>query len=110
MEIMSKNKENFSDGEWHAALRDSYTCGGDMVEIVLLDDNGMVINQIASVLLDTDNEKELKEQEANCILLAAAPKLFRALKVMLDQASDGQMIAPSTIEMARAALDKATNV
>jgi len=54
-----------------------------MVEIVLLNSRGFVVDQIASVMLDTGDDtlkdrKRYKEQESNAVLIAAAPDLYAA--------------------------------
>lgn len=68
-------------GPWHADLREHYTLGGDMVEITLHDENGFVIDQIASVMLDTgedspEDRARYQQQEANARLIASAPDLL----------------------------------
>ena len=77
-------------GPWYADLRERYTLGGDMVEITLHDENEMVIDQIASIMLETgedspDDQRAYREQEANARLIAAAPDLLAACKEMLNE-------------------------
>ena len=93
-------------GPWHAATSEHYTLGGDQVEVVLLDGEGMVTDQICSVLLDTDNESQTgwRRQEADARLIAAAPDLLEALKAVVaiaDRKTD-------EFDRARAAIQKAS--
>lgn len=76
-------------GPWHADLSENYTLGGDTVEITLHDEEGMVIDQIACVCLETgedspEDQKIYREQEANARLIAAAPELLASLKQILE--------------------------
>lgn len=108
-------KTNHTAGPWHADTREHYLCGGDMLEITLHDQEGMVTDQIASVMLDTgddeeDDQKRYKEQEANAILIAAAPDLLESLLEVLESAVPNRYEHPSMFtawEKARAAIKKA---
>ena len=82
-------KANHTPGPWHAETSDHYTLGGDMIEISLHDSEGMICDQIASVMLDTgddtaEDQKRYKEQEANAHLIAAAPDLLAACEAVYE--------------------------
>lgn len=110
---MSKTKTKLE--EWHAITRERYTLGGDVVEIVTLDENGMVTDQIASVMLETGEDTEedravYMQQEANAHLIAAAPELLEACKHVLDHLPDLEVEGSWDFENAkilRAAIAKA---
>lgn len=84
-------------GPWHALTRENYTLGGDSIEVVLLNEEGLVCDSIAQVLLDTGDDapeerKVWKQHEANARLIAAAPDLLGALKQVMEQLDSGVLV------------------
>ena len=88
-------------GEWHCGL---WRENGNLPGVPIIKDNGLVL---AHVWFNRYDQLPL-EAKANARLIAAAPDLLEALKVLLDNKDNNEWLTGETA--ARAAIKKAEGV